>query len=67
MINTLEDFLEDQCGMVTPKLLERFASHREFVEKFLSQYNHDPDLRLEDYISNLWQFLPNPISDDFKN
>lgn len=66
-MKTLEHFIEDQCGMVTPKLLELLEPHREFIEKFLKTYNCDPDLSLEDHISNLWQFLPKPNKEDYKN
>ena len=59
-LKTLEEFLENQCGMVTPNLLELYEPHREFVEKFLNTYNNDPDLDLSDYITDLWQYLPEP-------
>ncbi len=64
MIVTLEDFIEDQCGMLTPNLLELFEPHREFVETHLKNFNLTPTTS---QLENLWAFLPNPISDDFKN
>ena len=61
MIVTLENFIEDQCGMITPKLLQLFEPHREFVESYLK--NSPTASQLE----NLWTFLPDPTPNDFKN
>ncbi len=59
MINTLEEFLEDQCGMVTPKLIELFEPHREFIEDKLTQY--DEKLQSwDDFTGSLWLYLPDP-------
>ena len=59
MIETLEEFLEDQCGMVTPQLLELFEPHREFIEDILTQY--DENLQTwSDFTDSLWLYLPDP-------
>ena len=59
MIDTLEEFLEDQCGMVTQKLLELFEPHREFIEDKLTQY--DENLQTwTDFTDSLWLYLPDP-------
>ncbi len=59
MIDTLEEFLEDQCGMVTPQLLELFEPHREFIEDILTQY--DDNLQTwSDFTDSLWLYLPDP-------
>jgi len=59
MIKTLEEFLEDQCGMVTPELLELFEPHREFIEDKLTQYDENLQTWL-DFIDSLWLYLPDP-------
>ncbi len=59
MIDTLEEFLEDQCGIVTPKLIELFEPHREFIEDILTQY--DENLQTwSDFTDSLWLYLPDP-------
>lgn len=63
MIVTLEDFIEDQCGMITPKLLELFEPHREFVETFLKNLEHATPTTSQ--LENLWTLLPNPTPNDF--
>ena len=59
MIDTLEEFLEDQCGMVTPQLLELFEPHREFIEDILTQYDDNLQTWL-DFTDSLWLYLPDP-------
>lgn len=68
---TLEDFLEDQCGMVTPKLLELFEPHREFVELKIEQWydEHDEDggePSWRAWSSSMWLYLPDPNNDCFE-
>ena len=59
MIDTLEEFLEDQCGIVTPKLIELFEPHREFIEVALAQYDKSFQTWI-DFTDNLWLYLPDP-------
>ncbi len=63
MIVTLEDFIENQCGMITPKLLELLEPHREFVETHLKNFKLTPTAS---QLENLWTFLPDPTPNDFK-
>jgi len=62
MIPTLEQFLQLQCGMAPPPLVEYYEEHREFVEQYLANYC---DLNIsveewEDAIEDLWLLLPEP-------
>ena len=60
MINTLEDFLELECGMITPALLEAMEPHREFVEDSLTRYFKNPVSDWEIFVDLLWKYLPEP-------
>jgi hypothetical protein len=60
MINTLEQFLELECGIVTPKLLEEFEPHREFVETSLRRYFENPVSDWDIFTDLLWKYLPEP-------
>lgn len=64
MIVTLEEFLEDQCGMVTPLLLDLFEPHRIFVENTLEQYD-DKTHSWKKFAGELWLYLPDPDKDLF--
>lgn len=63
-MKTLEDFIEDQCGMVTPKLLEKFEPHREFIEQSLTKFS-ESEHNWNDYSNLMWKFLPEPKKDCF--
>ena len=56
-MTTLEDFLEDQCGIVSKSLLETFEPHREFVEMYLREYSKDPQ-EWDQFVTMLWAYLP---------
>ena len=58
MINTLEQFLEHECAMVTPSMLEEFEPHREFVEGSLKRYFENPLSDWETFKDLLWKYLP---------
>ena len=63
---TLEEFIENQCGMVTPKLLELLEPHRKFVETHLRNFFTDnPFGDFDENAEIIWQFLPEPADDDF--
>ena len=65
-IKTLEDFLHDQCGMITPKLLALLEPHREFIEIQIKQIN-DEDDQWDNFCAMLWDFyLPEVPKDAFK-
>ncbi len=64
-MKTLEDFIIDQCGMTTPKLLELLEPHREFVEKSIIDFNYS-DLSWKVYSDRLWKFLPHPKQAHFR-
>ena len=70
-MKTLEDFLEHECGMVTPKLLETFEPHREFIEAALTSYElsatpyQNEDDRWDSFSDLIWKFLPEPKKDHF--
>lgn len=55
-MKTLEEFLIEQCGMITPGLLELFEPHREFIERYLKN----------GYDSDIWLFLPRPSKEDYR-
>ena len=59
---TLEQFLQLQCGMSPPSLVEYYEEHREFVENYLS-HHHDMNYSTEeweDVMEALWLLLPEP-------
>ena len=62
---TLEEFLEDQCGMVTPGLLDLLEPHRAFVEHALTEF-YDGKLPWKEFAKSLWKFLPHPTTDHYK-
>jgi hypothetical protein len=62
---TLEEFIECQCGMITPALLELFEPHREFVETYLEEYHKDPQ-DWSQFIKMLWTYLPEPKNKHFR-
>ena len=56
---TLEEFIENQCGMVTPKLLTLLEPHRKFVENHLrSFFDDNPFGDFDEFAESVWQFLP---------
>lgn len=56
MIETLEEFLVDQCGMAPTLLVEHYKEHREFIEARLQEYDgSDWQTYVEKHI---WFFLP---------
>ena len=63
---TLEHFIEDQCGMVTPNLIQLFESHRKCVEDALKNFNESEN-SWEEFAKTLWTFLPEPKKEHFKN
>ena len=63
---TLEHFIEDQCGMVTPKLIQLFEPHRECVEEALKNFQHGEN-SWDEFVKTLWTFLPEPTEEHFKN
>lgn len=63
-MKTLEEFLECECGMVTPNLLKLFEPHREFVERQLAAFDHEHD-DLTQFLEELWKYLPEPNSSHF--
>ncbi len=63
---TLEDFLEDQCGMVTPGLLKLLESHRAFVEHALRDFHKENKMPWNEFVVTLWKFLPEPTNDHYK-
>lgn len=70
-MKTLEEFLEDQCGMVTPNLLEIFEPHRAFVEDALKNFWTYKDESWSIYkdwdkfSTTMWKYLPEPKKDHF--
>lgn len=64
-MKTLEQFIENQCGMITPNLLALLEPHRQCVETALSTFNKD-EHSWEDFVTTLWTFLPEPKENDYK-
>lgn len=62
---TLEDFLIDQCGMVTPELLETYEPHREWIENHIKDYTENRFVTWESYSTALWILLPD-LPDEFR-
>lgn len=63
-MKTLEHFIEDQCGMVTPKLLELLEPHRQCVETALKHFNNS-EKDWDEFSKTLWTFLPEPKKDHY--
>jgi hypothetical protein len=55
---TLEEFVENQCGMITPKILEILEPHREFVENALSNFESEESCDWSQFTELLWKYLP---------
>lgn len=58
MRKTLEDFLQDQCGMATRWLVEYYEPHREFVENKLAGFSSSNEDEWEEFAEQVWLFLP---------
>ena len=64
-MKTLEHFIEDQCGMITPDLLALLEPHRECVETALKRFNKS-EKDWGEFSTTLWTFLPEPKKDHYK-
>lgn len=62
---TLEEFIEHQCGMITPALLELFDPHREFIENYLNEYHKDPQ-GWGEFVKLIWTYLPEVKDEHFR-
>lgn len=63
--STLEDFIIDQCGMITPKLLSLLEPHRTFIENAICQYK-EGKYDWQTYVEHIWLFLPEPNENHFR-
>ena len=55
---TLEEFIENQCGMITPKILETLEPHREFIETALENFKENETDSWSTFTELLWKYLP---------
>jgi len=65
-MKTLEHFIEEQCGMITPNLLTLLEPHRECVENALKHFDGS-ECDWDEFTKTLWTFLPEPKKKHFKN
>lgn len=62
-IRTLEQFLEDQCGMAPKNLVAHYEEHREWVEEQLKIYNEQKSdwvvlKHWPTFVCHVWLGLP---------